>query len=124
MDKEVAEILKPLSRTLETLSRPLDVLAISVLAEEFYSAEERVRLYKCFAELQELDQAAFEVLSKAVPADSLGWEQRVKKYGEALAKAQVAPHLNALEKRKETMAALSSFRSEHGLVEYRMQLSK
>lgn len=128
MDKEVVEILRPLSRTLEAVGRPLNVLALMVLAKEFYPAEERARLYKHFAELQEVDQAAFEVLSNAALADNMGWEERVKKYGEVAAKEQVAPHLNALDKRKDTLAALSKFRSEHGLivklVEYRLQLEK
>lgn len=128
MNKEVAESLKPLSRTLEEICKPLDVLAVLAVAKEFYTDEERMHLYARYAELQTADQAAFEALSKSGPDDNLGWDERVKQHGEALAREQMAPRIDAQEKRKVTMAALSAFRREHGLVvriiEYRSQLVK
>jgi len=128
MDKELAELLKPLAPTLEGMSKPLDVLAIIALAREFYSDEERKRLYERYSKLQAADHAACEVLSNAGPHDELGWEERVRQHGEALANEQMAPRFDALEKRKATMAALGDFRKEHGLivrlVEYRSHLAK
>lgn len=116
MDKELAELLKPLAPTVEGISKPLEVLALIALAKEFYPAEERRRLYERYAELRAADNTAYEALSSSPPHDKLGWEERVKQYGEVVANEQMAPHFEALDKRKETMTALEDFKRENGLI--------
>lgn len=59
MEKELAELLKPFAPTLERISKPLEVLALIELAKEFYSSEERARLYERYAQLRAADHTAY-----------------------------------------------------------------
>lgn len=118
IDKNEDKQHKALMAALEKMQAPLEVLALFKLAEEFYTKEERMKLYAEYKELLGADMAAYENLNKARTAqgNNLTWEQRVEKYGEEVATEQLAPHLAAMEARSVTSGAVMAFEKEHRIV--------
>ena len=101
---------------IETVQTPLVAIARLQLADEFYTREERVKLYAAYRKLLGADAEAFNKLSETTPGDDLSWDGRVEKYGEAAAKEQLAPNMAALEARNVTSQCVTEFRKEHRLL--------
>jgi len=100
-----------------SLQAPLDVLALFKLADEFYSKEERTKLYAEYRQLQEADAAAYAHMQEQFGALSgMTYEERVAKHGETVAAAQLDPSRKAREARIETMNAVTAFEKEHRLL--------
>lgn len=101
---------------LASIAKSLDLLALLKIADFFYSPDERKKLLTQCKKLYEEDQAAFSTLKatmEIIQDGSGGYEQRMEKYGEAEAKAQNAPYMQALEKRQETLNEISRFEADH-----------
>jgi len=114
--------------TLTQIASSLKVTALLRLAEEFYSREERVDLYKEYKELREEDERTRLAYVDAGPADRVPWEERVAKYGEAVAREHFKDVEAAHKIRQAAMERVSAFEREHRilmrLLDARNELSK
>ncbi len=115
-DKNEDKQHKALMTALEKVQAPLEALALLKLADEFYTKEERAKVYAEYDKLRDADKAAYANLDQTRAADDLSWEQRVEKYGEAKAREQFAPHQAAMDAKQETGRAVMAFEREHRLV--------
>ncbi|MCC8533237.1 hypothetical protein LN457_10565 [Xanthomonas phaseoli] len=115
-DKNEDNRHKALMTALEKVQAALETLALLKLADEFYTKEERAKVYTEYGRLRDAHQAAYANLDKARAADDLTWEQRVEKYGEAKAKEQYAPYQAAIDARREAGRAVMAFEKEHRIV--------
>lgn len=99
------------------LQAPLDVLALFKLADEFYSKEERTKLYATYRQLLEADEAAFaHMQEQQAPLSGMSYEDRVAKHGAVVAAEQLEPATKARDARVKTMNAVSAFEKEHRLL--------
>ncbi|MEX3556256.1 MAG: hypothetical protein VB131_06735 [Burkholderia gladioli] len=115
-DKNEDKQHKALMTALEKIQAPLEALALLKLADEFYTKEERVKVFAEYDKLRGADKAAYDNLDQTCATDNLSWEQRVEKYGEAKALEQYAPHQAAMDTKQETGRAVMAFEKEHRLV--------
>ncbi|CAZ15830.1 hypothetical protein [Xanthomonas albilineans] len=119
-DKNEDNRHKALMTALEKVQTALEALALLKLADEFYTKEERAKVYAEYDRLRDVDQAAYENLDKARDkaraADDLTWEQRVEKYGEVKARELAAPYHAAMDARRESSLAVMAFQKEHRIV--------
>ena len=115
-DKDADQQYKAVLAAIDRMHAPLEVLALFKLADEFYTKEERAKVYAEYEELRNADQAAFETLGQARLGDDLTWEQRVKKYGEEKATEQLASHRAALDAKQATSRAVLAFERQHRIV--------
>ncbi|WP_116137986.1 hypothetical protein [Trinickia diaoshuihuensis] len=97
-DKNEDKQHKALMTALEKIQAPLEALAVLKLADEFYTKEERAKLYADYTKLRAADMAAYEVLHRA----NEGKDQ--------------AAHTAAFEAKKAASQALMAFEKEHQLV--------
>ena len=116
IDESQDQQIRKLLAAIETIRTPLTALTRLHLANEFYTKEERAKLYAAYQKLLDADAAAFSRLSETTPRDKLSWDARVEKHGEAAAKAQLAPKTAALAEREATGQRLTEFRREHQLL--------
>jgi beta-phosphoglucomutase-like phosphatase (HAD superfamily) len=107
---------KALMMALEKMQVPLEALALLKLVDEFYTKEERAKVYAEYGKLRDADDAAYANLEQIRAADNLSREQRIEKYGEAKANEQLAPFQAAMEAKQETSRAVMAFQKEHRLV--------
>ncbi|AMV09378.1 hypothetical protein [Xanthomonas citri] len=115
-DKNEDNRHKALMTALEKVQAALETLALLKLADEFYTKEERAKVYAEYDRLRDVDKAAYENLDKARKADDLTWEQRVEKYGETKARELAAPYHAAMDARRESSRAVTAFEKEHRIV--------
>jgi hypothetical protein len=103
---------------IDKIKTPLSAMALLGLVNEFYSSNERQMLYAKYEALRNADHDAYETLAASIPIvePGLGWEARVRKYGEDAATEHLASNLAALNARKETSRAVTSFENEHPLI--------
>ncbi|UEP20721.1 hypothetical protein LL999_12350 [Burkholderia ambifaria] len=97
-DKNEDKQHKELMTALEKVQAPLEAIVLLKLADEFYTKEERTRLYAEYKKLVDADKAAYEVLSQTTSN------------GDRDAK------MAAFEAKKATSDAEMAFRKEHRLV--------
>jgi hypothetical protein len=117
MDSErVKELQKPLIEALQKMHRPVEVMSLLALANEFYRPEQRRELYARRQELVEADNRAFQLMDEARPNDGLSHDERVRMLGESAAEQRTAPYEEARLKRVQAMTDLSDFDKEHGLI--------
>lgn len=117
----VTEATKPIAQSITRIEQALHTLATVELAKTLYDRSELPSLINKHGQLMKNDQDAFAAMTKAhdeLAADhgSLGWEQRIEKYGMADASAMVAPSQKAREERAATLRALDAFRDEHPII--------
>ncbi|MFY3863926.1 hypothetical protein ACOTJQ_28905 [Achromobacter xylosoxidans] len=116
-DKAVNTDNMALAAAAAALQAPLDVLALLKLADEFYSKEDRSLLYEQYRQLIAADVAAFTHMQEQSGSPSgMTYEERVAKYGKAIADEQLEPATKAREARVKTMNAVSAFENEHRLL--------
>lgn len=97
-DKDEDKQQKALMTALEKIQAPLEAIALLRLGDEFYTKEERTRLYAEYEKLVDADKAAYEVLS------------RTTSDGDRDA------NMAAFEAKKATSDAEMAFRKEHRLL--------
>lgn len=117
-----SEILK----TIGALKTPLLTVALLGLVDEFYTKEERQKLYAEYLALSSADNDAYQKLHNTITTvdPDLVWEQRVKKYGEETAREQMAPRTQAFEEKQATAIKIGLFEKEHHLIASLMNLKK
>lgn len=117
-----SEILK----TIGALKTPLLTVALLGLVDEFYTKEERQKLYAEYLALCSADDEAYQNMSntKAKVDPDLAWEPRVKKYGEETATEQVAPQRQAFEEKQASAIQVRVFEKEHNMIVSLMKLKK
>lgn len=117
-DTEYENQIKKLQIAIENISPPLMTLATIKLAEEFYSKDDRMKLYTEYSELIESDQTAHKNLEDAEPTHDkdLGWGERVRKYGENVAQEHLNPRTKAQAERTQILKRLDEFREKHPLI--------
>ena len=103
---------------IERVKAPLSAMAMLGLVDEFYSKDERQKLYAEYDALREEDRKAYETLQSAgaTVEPGISWEKRVEKFGEDEATQRIAPLTQALERRKETLASVNAFELSHPLI--------
>jgi hypothetical protein len=110
---------KALSKQLDKFLVPIKTIAVVQLAQELYSQAEREALIAEYSALETSDREAYDALQQAskeiIPPD-LGFEERVRQFGQDEATRQIAPMTMALERRRETGGALNAFRDRHRLI--------
>jgi hypothetical protein len=117
MDSErIKELQKPLIEALQKMHRPVEVMSLLALANEFYTPEQRRELYARRQELVEADNRAFQLMDEARPNDGLSHDERVRMLGESAAEQRTAPYEEARLKRVQAMTDLSDFDKEHELI--------
>lgn len=112
----ITELQKPLVDALQRMHRPVEALSLIALAKEFYTDEQRTQLYAQYAGLIEAEKQAGELVRCSGPNDTLGWEERVKQYGEQAARQQMAPRIDAMSKREKALKDMLDFEASHGLI--------
>lgn len=116
-DKAVNKANIDLAAAAASLQAPLDVLALFKLVDEFYTKEERTKLYAEYRQLQEADQAAFANMQALLePLGGMTNEERIAKYGAEAAAMQLAPFRQAHDARTATINAIAAFEKEHRLL--------
>lgn len=119
-EKEIlAAVDKAFTASLKKIHGPLAILALTQLASEFYTKEQRVALYQEYAQLRKNDAELYEAINKAramLDDQDLGYDERVKKFGKAMAEQQMAPVMDANQRRSESIKAVDTFRREHKLL--------
>lgn len=118
-EKEMLGAIEKAAMPLQRLNGPLKVLALLQLAGEFYTKTQRKDLYAIYEKLCAEDTRLFDNLQTAhadVIDAGIGYEKRVEKYGDDEAKKQMAPIMEAMDARRESIAAISAFRTEHEII--------
>ncbi|CAH0445359.1 hypothetical protein LMG10661_01610 [Ralstonia syzygii subsp. syzygii] len=80
-DKNEDKQHKALMTALEKIQAPLEALALLKLADEFYTKEERAKVFAEYDKLRDADKAAYDNLDQTRATDDLTWEQRGMKTG-------------------------------------------
>jgi hypothetical protein len=116
-EKEIlAAVDKSITASLKKIHGPLAILALTQLAGEFYTKAQRAALYQEYAQLRKNDTELYEAINKVratLDDKDLGYDERVKKFGKAVAEQQMAPVMNANQRRSESIKAVDAFRREH-----------
>ena len=117
----IAEAIKPLTEAASHIEHSLNTLATVELARTFYDRSEIQELMKRHQQLAVADNDAFKVMSQAhkdldANHGSIGWEERVKKYGLDEATSMLEPSNQARLARVACMEALDAFEKEHPII--------
>ena len=110
---------KALSKQLDAFLIPIKTIAIVQLAREMYPQVERENLIAEHRALEIAEKKAYDAMLQArdeLSQPHLSFEDRVKQFGEEEAHRQFAPCGEAMERKKETSAALDAFRKRHRLI--------
>jgi len=116
IDKNQDRQTKALLALIEMIQTPLTAFARLQLADEFYTKEERAKLYAAYQTLLDADAAALNRLRETTPRDDLSWDAQVEKYGETAAKDRLAPQMAALDARGATSQGVTEFQGKHRLL--------
>jgi len=119
MSDKTTEQITMLNSQLKSLDAPLQTLAVTALLKTMYEAQEVRELLRERAALTHADKSAYDALVAAEPDvdPGISYEARVEKYGEEAARGHLRPRHLALERRKETMAAMDAFNKVHPLID-------
>ena len=115
-----------LLKAIDSVKAPLSVMALIGLLDELYSKEERKVLYSEDEALCKASHAGYEALmaAGATVEPGIGWDARVKKYGEAAATEHMRPHMEALEAKKAVDQKLTDFQVKHPQIKRLFWLKK
>lgn len=110
-DLRHAELLQ----SIESIKAPLSLMALLGLLDELYSKEDRRALHSEYETLRKVSREGYDILIAATPEvdPGIGWDARVKKYGEEVATEHMRPHMQALEAKREKDQKLAEFESNH-----------
>lgn len=108
-----------LSKQLDAFLIPIKTIAIVQLAKELYPQAEREKLIAEYFALEAASREAYNAMEQAyneLSPPRLPYEERVKEFGQEEADRQLDRSSKAMERNKETSAALNSFRKRHRLI--------
>lgn len=113
-----AELLAAIKSSVSAINTPLSTLALLALVDEFYSKEDRQKLYAEYADLVAKDSAAHKLLleSEATVDPGMGFDARVQKHGEEAAREHIKPKMDALEAKKAISEQVSDFERKHPMI--------
>lgn len=119
-EKELIPALeKALSDQLTKIKRPLAIIALLQLADEFYTKDERHDLYARYQQLRDVDAGVYrdlEAVRDAMPDADMDEKERFAKHGEDRVRGQRKLIVEAIDRRKFTMQAVFDFESEHPII--------
>lgn len=120
-NKELTKTLGIITEKLSSIQESMQSIAITAMVDTIYTKDIVQNLIAEYQSLKKLDDEACKVMNKAHEEfKSLygndGRNQRVEKYGEAVATEQSFDLTNAMEARQKTVAAFDNFRKEHHLI--------
>lgn len=115
-NEEIEKFQKALVSSFDRLSGQANIISMLGLANEFYTKDERTKLYVEFDGLVKADEEARTAYNLALPSDGLSWEQRVASLGEQKARSQLEPSETLYKVLQERMRELQDFKSRHAIL--------
>lgn len=105
-----------LLKSLADISTPLHKLSLIMLANEFYTPEQRRALYEDLEKIKAADKAAYDEVQAARPKDNEDPDTRLKRLGKEVFDQERAPFMRAYEAKRETSDRWLKFSSAHPLI--------
>lgn len=118
-EKEVLAAIDKALTPLQSLNGHLKVIVLMQLAGEFYTKTQRRELYSVYEKLRAEDTrlyANLQATQDELIDRGIGYEERVKRYGEKEAEKQMAPIVAAMDARREHGGEINAFRREHAII--------
>ena len=121
-NKEIMKTLSTISESLKALEHAAQTMAKASVASIVYKSDSLQALLGEYTALELADSEAFSHLTKAGEklnaqfGEDSSFDKRAEQFGKAEAQQQNKPLTDAMEQRKATMAACSTFRRKHPIV--------
>lgn len=111
---------------LDALATPLSTMALLSLADEFYSKDERSRLYAKYETLKQNDKDADAELRVVIEAfgSEMSWEQRVSVYGEDIAMDLRVSRRRTSDAKTASRDSLRAFETAYPIISRLMQIKE